>query len=154
PWPAQWISYPSAPIREYGVFHFRKTFSLKKKPDHFIVHVSGDTRYRLFLNGRYVCDGPARGDLAHWRFETLDLADQLKAGENLLAAMVWNYGDYQPWNQFSVRTAFVLQGDGEAESIVNTGSGWKVVRNDAYTAIPERGTVAGPYDRLDGAKFP
>jgi hypothetical protein len=34
--------------------------------------------------------GPARGDLLHWRFETVDLSPHLMAGRNILAAVVWN----------------------------------------------------------------
>ncbi len=107
------------------------------------------------MNGQFVCDGPARGDLAHWRFETVDVAGQLKAGKNVLAALVWNYGDYLPWNQVTRRTAFLVQGDGEDESAVNTGKGWKVLRNPAISPImPLDGTWTGPCERVDGAQYP
>jgi len=65
-WKSHWITYPDVSLTDYGVFHFRKTFDLQAQPDEFIIHVSGDNRYRLFVNGEEVCKGPARGDLAHW----------------------------------------------------------------------------------------
>ncbi|MGD0921915.1 MAG: glycoside hydrolase, partial [Terriglobia bacterium] len=89
-WKAQWISHPDGPRREFGVFHFRKTFTLSGAPERFVIHASGDNRYELFVNGRRVLAGPARGDLYHWRFETLDIAPHLRAGKNVLAAVVWN----------------------------------------------------------------
>jgi hypothetical protein len=77
-WRASWIAVPGAPATEYGVYHFRRTFELAAKPERFVVHVSGDNRYQLFVNGRRVAWGPARGDLFHWRYETVDAAPYLE----------------------------------------------------------------------------
>src|SRR5664279_244408 len=100
-WPASWIAPPNSYLREYGVFHFRKNFELSEKPDQFIVHVSADNRYRLFINGNPVCSGPARGDLGHWRFETIDISPWLLKGKNVIAAVVWNFGEDMPMAQVS-----------------------------------------------------
>src|SRR6267378_3466919 len=74
----------------YGVYHFRRRFRVDPVPAAFVVHVSADNRYELYANGARVASGPARGDLFHWRYETVDLAPFLRAGENVLAAGVWN----------------------------------------------------------------
>ena len=125
-WKAQWISHPTAPLREPITLHFKKSLELKAVPTHFIVHVSADNRFVLYLNGQRVGDGPARGDLAHWRYETFDLAPMLKSGANTLAATVWNYGIYGPVAQISERTAFLVEGNSANESGVNTNSSWMV----------------------------
>jgi len=160
-WPASWISCPDAPQREYGVYHFRKTISLTQKPSRFVVHVSADNRYRLFVNGKAVCNGPARGDLYNWYFETVDIAPYLQAGNNTLAALVWNMGELAPVAQISNQTAFVLQGDGDAENMVNTGDSWKVFHDTAYTPCStDNGSrlrtymVIGPGDRVNAAAYP
>src|SRR5260370_7566115 len=85
-WTARWIAVPRAPRTEYGVYHFRKTFDLDTRPERFVVHVSGDNRYQLFVNGQRAAWGPARGDLFHWRDETWDFAGFLHPGKNLRAA--------------------------------------------------------------------
>ena len=54
--------------------------------------------------------GPARGDLKHWRYETLDIAPQLQAGKNVLAAVVWNYAEVAPMAQMMNETGFVAAG--------------------------------------------
>lgn len=131
-WSASWITCPDTYVREYGVYHFRKQFSLEKQPEKFVVHVSADNRYRLFVNGVFVNNGPARGDLQHWYFESLDIASYLKPGNNVIAALVWNMGKYAPVAQISNQTAFILQGDGKPEQIVNTNRSWKVVESKAY----------------------
>ncbi|HLN73610.1 MAG TPA: hypothetical protein VK205_09965, partial [Prolixibacteraceae bacterium] len=73
-WKAQWITHPSESLLDYGVFHFRKSFDLNAVPSEFIIHISADNRYRLFVNGQAVCFGPQRGDLAHWYYESIDIA--------------------------------------------------------------------------------
>jgi hypothetical protein len=107
-WKADWIRHPDGPAREFGVFHFRKTFTLAAAPKRFVVHVSGDNRYELFVNGQRVATGPARGDLKHWRYATLDIAPELHAGNNVLAAVVWNYAEFAPMAQMMNETRFVL----------------------------------------------
>ena len=81
----------------------------------------------------------------HWRYETLDLAPQLKAGRNILAALVWNWGAERPVAQFSYRTGFLLQGDSENESIANTGETWMVFHNEGYKPIQIRSSDVGGY---------
>ena len=51
-WSAQWISHPTAPLREPITLHFKKTFDVKTAPAHFVIHVSADNRFVLYLNGR------------------------------------------------------------------------------------------------------
>src|ERR1039458_2060365 len=119
-WRASWIAVPGASATEYGVYHFRRTFELAAKPERFVVHVSGDNRYQLFVNGRRVAWGPARGDLFHWRYETVDAAPYLESGKNVFAAVVWNFGELAPEAQVTFETGFLVDGDTPAESVVNT----------------------------------
>ncbi len=154
---ASWVSPPDIPVDAFGVFHFRRTVSLPSRPDRFVVHVSGDNRYRLFVNGRQVSSGPERSDLMHWRYETIDLAPHLRAGRNVLAALVWNWGVERPVAQFSHRSAFLMQGDSEREALVNTGPEWKVFHNTGYAPIPVRlGTyyASPPGEAVDGRHTP
>jgi len=157
-WSAFWIASPDDSGLEYGVYNFRKTIQLEHVPREFIVHVSADNRYRLFINGEPVCLGPSRGDLFHWRFESVDVTPFLKQGENVFAAEVWNCADKKPWAQNSLRTGFILQGNSETEEMINTDKTWKVAKNKAYSAIDVRmfGTfiVVGPGDKVDAAKYP
>lgn len=160
PWSAGWVIHPHAPADSFGVFHFRRAFALPEVPERFVVHVSADNRYRLFVNGESVSHGPARGDVLHWRYETVDLAPHLRRGENVLAAVVWNYGAHKPVAQHSYRTAFLLQGAGEREEMVNTGPEWRVFWNRGYVPVPVtpedvRGYYAAPPgEALDARRHP
>ena len=79
-WQASWIAVPNAPTQDYGVYLFRKTLDLVIKPASFLVHVSADNRYKLFVNEKQVSLGLERGDIAHWHFETVDIAPFLQVG--------------------------------------------------------------------------
>ncbi|WP_316818587.1 family 78 glycoside hydrolase catalytic domain [Pedobacter nyackensis] len=155
-WKAHWITYPKGSLKEYGVYHFRKTISLNERPKKFVINVSGDNRYVLYVNGKEVCRGPARGDLGHWRFETFDIAAELNAGTNVLAAVVWNFGEFKPLAQMSNRTGFIVQGNSDTEQMVNTGEDWKVYKNEAYVVPAKKParTVVGPGDEVDASKYP
>ncbi len=159
-WPAYWIMHPHAPRNEYGVFLFRKQFELAQKPARFLVHVTGDARYRLFVNGRSVSFGPQRSDPSLWRYDSIDLAPLLVTGKNVIAAQVWSYGEDEPYAIMTLRTGFLLQGDTEAEKIVDTDGSWKVTRDEAYAPVPHDRAqlrtfiVVGPGDRVDAARHP
>ena len=160
-WNASWITCPGAPQRDYGVYHFRKTIDLTTKPSRFIIHVTADNRYRLFVNGNPVSSGPARGDLYNWYYETIDIAPQLVSGTNTIAAVVWNMGVHAPVAQISNQTGFMLQGDTKQEEILNTNNSWKVIQNKSYTPCsidngPRLRTymVIGPGDHVEGSTYP
>jgi len=135
PWNANWIAAPNDPGNAYGVYYFRKHIDLAVKPASFIIHVSADNRYKLYVNGSLVSLGPARGDTYYWNYETVDLAPYLAAGKNVVAALVYNEGEYRPEAQISVRTAFIVQGNTPNEEILNTGPAWKCIRDQGRRPI-------------------
>ncbi len=146
-WKASWIAVPGESSGGYGVYLFRKSFILNNKPDSFFIQVSADNRYKLYVNEKQVSLGPARGDLEHWNFETLDIAPFLHTGLNILAAEVWNEGRWRAEGQISLRTGFILQAAGESNGMINTGSNWKCMRDSAFGPLPFKINtyyVAGP----------
>ena len=160
-WSAQWIAHPKVSLQEYSVQHFRNTFSLEDVPEEFVIHVSADNRYQLFVNGELLGRGPARGDLLHYRFESYNIADLLQAGENVLAAVVWNFAEDAPVAQHTYRTGLIVQGNTDAEAIVNTNpKQWRVYHNQAYSPLTQADfTVYGYYasgacDRVSGSEYP
>lgn len=156
-WPARWITSDDAPARDEAVLYFRKSVEMANVPQHFVVRVSADNRFVLYVNGQRVDGGPARSDLAHWKYETFDVAPMLKAGANVFAAVVWNFGARSALAQLSDRTAFLLGGATDAESAVNTGVDWEVMREKGIQTLskpPELGGyyyAAEPGLRMDGA---
>lgn len=136
PWTAEWIAPPNITGAEYGVYCFRKNLVLTAKPATFVVYVSADNRYKLYVNDVLVSLGPARGDTYYWNYETVDLAPYLVAGKNTVAARVWNEAEFRPEAQISVRTGFIVQGSAPAEDILNTNNTWKCIRDAGHQPIP------------------
>jgi len=136
-WNAKWIgaSDPEDSGLDYGVYYFRKKINVSDQPSHFSIHVSADNHYKLYVNGRLVSIGPAHGTIQNWKYETLDIARYLHPGENLVAAMVWNEGQYRPEAQFSLRTGFILQGHSSYEEMLNTDDSWVSIRDSAFKPI-------------------
>jgi hypothetical protein len=158
---ASWIAPPGIRGDTAIVFHARRTFELAAPVGRFLVHVSADNRYRLYVNGQQVATGPQRSDVMHWRYETVDIGPQLKPGRNVVAALVWNWGALRPMAQHSHRTGFLLQGDSEREaSLLNTGAGWKLLVDSAYRFLETppgeiRGYfVAAPGESVDATRYP
>lgn len=134
-WPAFWINVPATKSQTYGVYHFRKEFQISEKPAKFIIHVSADNRYKLFVNGKLLRAGQSRGDLHHWNFETLDIAPYLNSGSNTISSTVWNDGEFKGAAQITSRTGFILQGDALTEHIVNTNKSWKCTEDRSYSPM-------------------
>jgi alpha-L-rhamnosidase len=158
-WRASWATHPTAPLREPIVLHFRRMLSLPSVPASYLVRVSADNRFILYINGQRAGDGPARGDLAHWRYERFDLAPMLHAGQNTITATVWNWGIFAPIAQMSDRTAFLLESEATGAEGISTPEGWQVEAEPGHTALDrssvnQRGYFAsGPGEQIDAAHY-
>ena len=136
-WVAWWVDCDDAPKADYAVTMYRRKFTLPEKPERFIIHVSADNRYKLYVNGILAAIGPQGSDWRHWRYETIDIAPYLQTGDNIIAAEVENWGPDRLFGIMSIRTAFMMQGATQKESVVNTiaSSAWKAKKNDACQPI-------------------
>ncbi|SBV90548.1 alpha-L-rhamnosidase C-terminal domain-containing protein [uncultured Dysgonomonas sp.] len=153
-WNAKWITNRDGSKVDYGVHRFRKAFNIEQVPDSFIINVSADQRYELFVNGVRVCRGSARGDLYKWYYETFDIAPFLKQGANILSATVWNYGEWTPGAQVSHSTGLIVQGNTPHEEIVNTDSSWKTLNDKSIEPSLVYIQDVGPGDIIYGDKYP
>lgn len=152
-WDAQWVDVPGSDSQAYGVYLFRKVIDLTQKPESFPIMVSADNRYKLYVNGELVSMGPARCDIEHWNFETVDLSPWLNQGKNVVAAKVWNEGPSKAEAQFSLRTAFIMQGATAESAVLNTDASWKCIQDKSASESKE-GIVFGysvvsPNERIE-----
>lgn len=157
-WNASWVTVPDIDPQGYGVYEFQKELELDKTVQPYIVYVTGDNRYKLFVNDQLVSVGPARSDLKHWNYETVDLAPYIKKGKNTVKAIVWNEGKERSEANMSSQTAFLLLGLGEA-ACLNTDESWLCRQDSRYSPKDFALTrmtymVTGPGERIDMNREP
>jgi alpha-L-rhamnosidase len=151
-WKASWIAAPGSSPAGYGVYLFRKLIDLPAKPATLPVLVSADNRYKLYVNDSLVSIGPARGDVHHWNYATVDLAPWLHKGTNAITAQVWNEGPERTEAQISFRTGFILQAASPEGNPLNTDTSWLTVMDSSYSPIKVHVPgyyVAGPGQLTD-----
>ena len=104
----------------------RGKVTLSEIPVSAISKITADSRYRLYVNGVSVCQGPCKGDNHIWYYEEVDLAPYLRVGENTLAAIVLRYpqdhnnGNHAVWRM--ANPGFFLECEQKA---LSSGENWK-----------------------------
>ena len=136
---AQWIWHPNSHGTDYKVLLFKRSFTLKTSKT-FVVHVSADQRFELFVDGEIIGRGPERGDRFNWFVHSYEI--KLPKGKHTIVARCWWIGDMAPFSQISIRGGFLLCAEDEMHEILSTGiADWQVSELDAYKF--RRSTVLG-----------
>lgn len=78
--------------QQYAVF--RKTFYLDdiatKGPE---VEIFADSRYLLWINGKYVSRGPVRFNPKSPEYDVIPVENYLRKGQNVISVLVHSFGD-------------------------------------------------------------
>ncbi|KAH6980875.1 bacterial alpha-L-rhamnosidase-domain-containing protein [Ilyonectria sp. MPI-CAGE-AT-0026] len=92
-----WIWHPSYPEHEpntAGLFvHFKRQFSLgaHELPKSLKIHITADTKYKLYVNRRLVSFGPVKGDHNLWFYDEVDIAPYLVEGINCVGVHILRF---------------------------------------------------------------
>ena len=82
----------AAPPGKQAYVAFRKGFTLAQVPASARLHLFADSRYILWVNGRYVLRGPCRFDPKWPEYDSVDVRPFLQSGSNVLVVLVHHYG--------------------------------------------------------------
>ncbi len=83
---------------------FRRRFTLPHRPAKASLLITADDYYKLYVNGRFVAQGPAPSYHFQYNYNEIDLTDYVTEGENLIAVhtlyqglinRVWQSGDFR-----------------------------------------------------------
>ena len=77
---------------ENSVILFRKKITLDKLPQTAELSVTADDLYKLYINGVFVTEGPSPAYHFRYRYDTVDISEYLKTGENTLAFLTYYSG--------------------------------------------------------------
>lgn len=166
---ANWVSHPEVLGGEDRIILFRNTFMVENTAEDFIINLSADNHYFLYVNGKLITHGPQLSDIKHWKYETLNLKAYLRTGENVVAIKVINYGRRRFLGFQSIFTSLMVNGVTENAAVLTTKGPedtWKCAIDPSYKAIEinwrepgEKSIIGGfyannPTDFVDKNHYP
>ncbi len=116
-WRAEWITAAGDGPSENAFHYFRTEFDLDEVPRRVTAFVSADTRYQLYVNGRFVGRGVPPCQRWHQYYDERDLTGFLAPGRNCIAAVVNHLGG----TDLAGEGLLVEVTDGEGRLIVASG---------------------------------
>lgn len=160
-WTPDWSAEDDADVR---IVYFRKAFEIEKGkvPGENRIRISADSRYKLYVNGTFVQEGPQKAmDTKSWFVDPADIGPYLREGENVIAVEVMrfpapNYSSSRPRSNDSllrtpVAMLYVEDTNGNPDprvprdpSLVTVGgkTGWKCRVNREITIVGENARPA------------
>ena len=134
-WQAKWI-WDKENLTEKNVWMcLGKKVGLDEIPEELIAHISADSKYWLYINGKTVVfeGNVKRGpDENSGYYDSIDIAPYLREGENSICALVWYWDNETSYSYSSSgQGGFIFEAVGEDITIISDES-WKVKRNSAY----------------------
>ena len=128
---ARWIWYDLSEWDLVNTYMLaRKTFTLAKAHKRAMIHVTADHRYRLWVNGRYVTRGPARGIPQYQPYDTVDIGPYLRRGRNVIAVRVYQPG-VGTFQSVHLGSAGLLMESARPRLPIDTGESWRVKRDES-----------------------
>ena len=111
-------------IKNYHT-HWRKKFSLENVADTKI-RISADDYYKLYINGKFVCQGPAAGYPEFYNYNEIDVSEYLNSGENVIAVHVYYQGEInRVWNSGDHRQGLIAELIADGVTVLKTDKSWK-----------------------------
>lgn len=142
---AVWIgsSHPFDLHEAYLCFRSPASWRLEQKPQTAQLFITADSRYKLWVNGRFVNRGPARSYPQHQSVDCLDLSAYLQAGVNTLAVQVYQpgYSHFAYVHRGAAGLLAHLVCDGQT-SLVSDLS-WRTQRDLSFAAAVPRVSIYG-----------
>ncbi len=134
------ISVPKNP-KELQNRHilYRKKVGLTK-PEKAILRISADDHYKLYINGTFVCEGPAPSYPCAYYFNELDVTPYLKNGENTVAVHTYYQGLInRVWVSGDLRQMLWAELICDGETSLVTDSSWLCTYHTGYSEYGKLG---------------
>ncbi len=155
----------------WGLFRKKFELPLDYKPKAAIpakIYISADSRYKLFINGKYIGRGIYRCNRFNWYYDEYDVSGVLHAGSNVIGIVVQFFGEdmswYEPFPHGKLWSHSMGKGALIFELKVPTGKGVQTIASDktlranpsaAWDQTAPRANVGLPYVEIfDANKWP
>ena len=151
-WNLPVIWTPSAPAGQQTYVAFRKSFALPEAPRASTLHIFADSRYMLWVNGRYVLRGPCRFNPKRPEYDSVDIQPFLQKGTNVLVALVHHYAGAINGRIMQHAPGLTAWLDVAGKEFLCTDASWRCSRNTEYRPSP--GAWSSIPDVIDGRLRP
>lgn len=117
-----------------------------------LLAITADTRYRLWVNGAWVADGPVRSWPEHYQADSLDLSPFLRAGQNEILVLVhfFGCGSFHVVPQRAGLAAVLFE---EQVEVLRTDASWEVAVASEYLANAPRIAIQLPQIEIYDARL-
>lgn len=155
--PAIWPHNGPSAVHEVALF--RRTFSLLETAKETTLRIFADTRYEVWIDGRWVGRGPARFSQNRREYDVYTIGE-LSAGDHLLAVLVqWapNTRRAESLTPYLKARLEAVNAQGHVIAFVQTDPSWKATLTDAWRqdAVPVHSwNLIGPTELLDLRRLP
>ncbi|MBW7866577.1 MAG: family 78 glycoside hydrolase catalytic domain [Candidatus Hydrogenedens sp.] len=153
-WQASWIwAAREKPVTYNDTIEARRTVELPAL-DRATLRITADTSYRLFINGKWVCDGPGRSWPAHYQYDVVDALPHLRQGTNEIRVIAKFFG-IGTFHQIPQEPGLLAQLDaspkgGGSVLTIGTDATWEVRNAGAWAQYaPKQSVQMGPYEIYD-----
>lgn len=150
-WHAQWIwnDGPDAPRNFYLAARRELTVQDNSENTSWRLHVTADTRCRVYVNGTWIGDGPARGFAWNWQFDTYDLTGLVNEGTNVIAIVAQHWGEgtmkYKPSGRAGILAQLEKFVDNEWRYVDGTDENWQVCTHTGFIRPMPRMALQMPF---------
>lgn len=147
----------SAKSGEQAYVVFRKELNIGASTSNAELRIFADTRYMLWINGKYVERGPCRFDPKHPEYDILQVGKYLIKGKNAIAILVHHYaiGNFNIWHDRNARmmnhspglTACLTTYNNRKTNTFITDISWKASSHTRF--LPSPGCYSSVPDNID-----
>ena len=114
---------------------FRRKFNLSAI-DKTVIFITADDYYKLYINGRFVSQGPAPAHHYRYNYNEIDITSYLRDGENTVAVHTYYQGLInRVWQSGDNRHGLLLDVVRNGEVILSSDTSFKTARHTAYKAL-------------------
>ena len=141
-----WFDKKDLSRNPYAVF--RKNFHINNIAllERVKFHIFADTVYTLYVNGNFLGFGPVRFDPRYPQYDSYDLSQHLREGDNVIAVLV-NFNGHKVFKSIPAQAAMIAWGEVEVgKDVIDLCSDetWKCREHTAYSRFTAKMSFALP----------
>lgn len=115
---------------------FRKKFNIENDVKNARIYISADDCYKLYINGKFVGQGPAPAYHFRYNYNVIDVSDFLVRGENTVAVHTLYQGLInRVWQSGDMRHGMILDLEADGNVILSSDETFKTKNHSAYKEI-------------------